>query len=999
MLLLSKSFARCGALALLGHFLMGPSGAAAQGGPRSLNVELNGVALRLTRESGLAITVDGVPFSQQSRLYVVTPHWTERLFGWENHVNVAEDATSETLPGGGVRWSVRLTGKDDVFQGHQIIDLTADRRLRIAFQGQLREGQDGVVENRIATIQTGWIVGRDYRVEKAGGRVTTGTAPAVALSEAVKPSTLAADFTTLTLESRLGPLTVTTSGTLNQTLIDYRKNKWAGGKLYYWFGVLGSELKGGRSEAYEVTFQFPSRWTRAADGEAVTSGGVERLSDALLPEELPDRILPTPKKVEWRETDFEFTPRIEAWVEGPSAREELIRLAAKFRDDVQAAYGVSWEMLPEKPALLDPASARLVVFLEEATSRPEGATSNEWYRLSVEPPAIAEGVEDQSVGKSPAAFAGEVRLSAETPAGIANGFKTLRQLIRVRDGRLSIRGCAVEDYPSMSFRGIHFFTGRGARELQTRMVRNVLGPLKINQLVYQADYLRWDAMPKGSHNERYVMEKEDARAVAEEARRQGIEVIPMVNTFGHSEWLIDNPVLRHLADNPGHPYAYDPSNPEVYRICEKIYEEAIELFKPRVFHIGHDEVTLHDFPHSERNRAIGAGPLIIRDTLHYYHWLKARGLRTAMWGDMLLGPTEAGPDACLAPSDEEAKRRRDALPRDILITDWHYEGAAIEKFTSLQLLSKAGFDTVASTWATPSNVVRFAKVAESLDLDDPTTGGTCADYHGGTPLGLLQTTWAGYSFDETSFIENPDQYSAYVLAAEAAWTGGYAEPDDVPYDYRAEFVRLWNQGHLPGGAAPGWTLDLNSVANLELGADAEGRFFGIRVGETNGFFPLESGLTKIGRFRFRIAGSGSSPRAVTLSGQFNPDTGATYPSVLRLPVGARAEFLQFAVAATFGASAGVRIAETEVVFEDGSVDRIPWKMEQTVYALDDPRSTPESPLLWQRKPRTPEEPPAAIHGHLWKNPTPEKPIRELIFRSDRRGSALMLFGVTGVEGR
>ena len=53
-------------------------------------------------------------------------------------------------------------------------------------------------------------------------------------------------------------------------------------------------------------------------------------------------------------------------------------------------------------------------------------------------------------------------------AGVSHGLNTLRQLLRQRDGKLYLRACSIEDWPSLSFRGIHFFTGKNAREIQTR---------------------------------------------------------------------------------------------------------------------------------------------------------------------------------------------------------------------------------------------------------------------------------------------------------------------------------------------------------------------------------------------------------------------------------------------------------------------------------------------------------------------------------------------------
>ena len=224
---------------------------------------------------------------------------------------------------------------------------------------------------------------------------------------------------------------------------------------------------------------------------------------------------------------------------------------------------------------------------------------------------------------------------------MANAAKTWRQLLRAGDGVARARGVRVDDWPAMPFRGVHIFTGKGAREMQLHMVREILGPLKINTLVYQCEFIKWACAPK-LHHPKFGMEKADAQAVADEARRQHIEVVPLINTLGHSEWLVGRPAYLHLADDAAKPYTYDASNPEVYDLCGKVYSEAIEMFRPRVFNIGHDEIYAPTFPNKPATRAKGGEKVILEDIAHWHRFLAERGIRTMIWGDMFLAPDLAG---------------------------------------------------------------------------------------------------------------------------------------------------------------------------------------------------------------------------------------------------------------------------------------------------------------------------------------------------------------------
>jgi hypothetical protein len=70
-------------------------------------------------------------------------------------------------------------------------------------------------------------------------------------------------------------------------------------------------------------------------------------------------------------------------------------------------------------------------------------------------------------------------------------------------------------------------------------------------------------------------------------------------------------------------------------------------------------------------------------------------------------------------------------------------------------------------------------------------------------------------------------------------------------------------------------------------------------------------------------------------------------------------------------------------------------MDANVYAVDDYRSNPASPLVWYD--RGPGVRPRALHGHAWENPRPDSEIRAIHMVSAHDAAGLMLLGVTGVE--
>jgi hypothetical protein len=946
------------------------------------SISRDGMEVQLGGPGVIQVRIDGATLSSESRIYCISPDWTRRFYGFEDDKDLLTSAKVEAEADGTQRLTLHLNGQGSGFTGTLTYELASSRTLHIRLRASI-PNTTASIENRILTLPTSWLVGRPVAVsppEAAGAGLTmvhskpeqtTGIAPLVAASEEISGATIAQKFQTLLLDTRLGPVTMTTSGTLPISLVDYRRNKWAQGALYYWFGVLDNRLQSDSTGEYDLTIAFPeARKDPVLMSAAIQS--VQPQQKVLAPATHPDRILPTPKSLQWLDGEMVLTSKTQLGTlqsttskSNELADDDLHQRLQSLRQALNEATSLDlsqtpWQGTPD----IDPQQYPEPAILLHLTQLPElPQVASDRYRIRFVKPET-------------------VVLEAPTTQGLRSAQATLLQLVRPGP---TIRRAQVDDGASLPFRGIHFFTGRNSGELQKRFVTEILGPLKINHLLWQVDYLQWESFPQ-IHHPRYGMDKAEAALVRDAARALGLSIIPLVNTFGHSEWLLNNDQFRHLADNPDNPYAYDPSNPETVPTVEKIYEEALAFFQPTDFHIGHDEITNEDFPRREANRAIGARQLIKDSIRHWHGYLAARGVRTHLWGDMFLHASEAN-DAGFADSVEDAKALRAALPPGVVIHDWHYGPDPVEAFISLKVLNDDGLDTIAATWSDGRNVGRFAKQAtmQHWRQDRPTTAGRT--------LGHLQTTWAGYSFDQHSLENHPDQYAAYVLAAEASWNGGFIDPAELPYDYRAEFARLWNADLLDETAAPGWTVNLNAAANFDAipppGSPTWMGAFG-----ADGLVGLSSGQVRFGRWLFHIPGKDQLPRAVHFTSLFEDGPGT---SRLSLPVRRRVKALKFALAATHPGPQNEQIAHTIVHYGDGTSTTIPWRLGLNAFALEDDRETFQAPVLWRKALNTPNDPPRVIHGYLWMNPHPQKPIRTIETLSDKKASGLLLFGVSGLD--
>lgn len=910
---------------------------------------MSGIKVTLLRSEGMRIEVDGVTFSNASTLYLVKPNWSGRFYGYENDrgriTKTRIEKTAEVQ-----RAIVPLTSSSGEYRGTQTIELTSLRTLTITTSGTLIA--PGMVEHKIAGIFPGWLLGRDYTATMRDRETTSGVLPAIAKSPDLRRSIVSTGFGTLDIDSRHVPIHISASDGANVSLVDYRKNQNAGSEPIFWFGVLQHDVSPGRPFEYSVHITFdPPRPQSIAP--AITISKLEPLDKALRPEQREDRVIPTPKKIVWRDENFRIPEGLVVTsIPSERAPASLTRFAEIHLQ--RTVYGLKPGRKQEEDPILRFRYRRPDA---EFFSKPDA------YRLDITSQTAT--------------------VEAATTGGILAACASVGELLRTNEEFAYLRGCLVEDWAAMPFRGVHLFSGHDARDLQLHMLRGVLAPLKFNHIVYQCEYIKWASHPEIWYKE-FGMEKEDARAVINTARELGFAITPLINTFGHCEWLFRSRSTRKLADNPDEPFAYDPSNPEVYRLCEDIYNEAIEMFRPAFFHIGHDEITMEGFPHREANKQKGATQLILDDIRYYYDFLKARGIRTMIWGDMFLAPGEA-PDATGAPCVDEGKRRRDALPKDIFIADWHYAASASsQKFTSLEIFNKAGFDTVACTWYAPNNILRFAKAAAERVTISP-------GEKDGRTLGLLQTTWAGYSFDQNSMDRFSDQYAAYVLAAEAAWTGGASELKSIPFDFRKEFARLWNQPSykiaeaysFAGGAAAksGWHVNLSPFATFSITENQE--WLGLRDPQTK--IPVGPHIST--RVAYLFSGD-----PVLLAGGFEPS--GQYPTEIRIPVLDTTAAVAFAVAATFP-GAQEPIGEAQIRYQDGTQTELQWVLGRNIFALSDPRATFQSDIVWKDRPGN--DPAVAIHEYTIVNAPPQKPMTEILLRSYRRGPGLLLFAATGIK--
>jgi hexosaminidase len=911
--------------------------------PPSVSVSREHVVVTVTpRRGGLQIAAGGVTVLKRSSLVVTRPPWAPHYYVGPTHEAILGARVEET--GDTRRITMTHIGQNDSFRATETITLLPGGVVEQVFEGKLLEPDaQALVQWRIGALNPAILIGMPYAAVLGDGERVQGRVPVVATSSDRKESTLAEGFREIDFQTRIGPVKIEVDSPQALVVYDYRKDRWAEPRdPYFWFGDLGSQFKTGEPMRYRVRYHLPRIKTGAKGQQLNLQVDIQRRPHVQTwPQEHPPRIVPQPKEATWGDGHCDVT----AWIAKLRAGE-----AISAGDDATCA-----------------------VFGKELLARFGDAVSATGANA---PPLQYAGLVQDEIIPS------EYRVHVSTDGvrlegGNAETYRfaelTLMQMLTVTpDGRLVAPVAQIRDWPSLQFRGVHLFTGGKGPALHQKLIRNVLGALKMNHLILECEYTEWDAYPQIHHPE-YGMPKDDVRAILKTCREQQITVTPLLMTLGHCQWMFELGHFLDLAEDPEAKWAYCVTNPDTYEFIFTVLQETLDLFECEWLHIGHDEYADRGrVPFRESSTPYTVEQLFVKDTLKLHGWLKERGVRTLMWGDMLLAKGEA-PDACHAKSTESAAKLRDELPDDIIITDWHYAGTPPETFTSLSLFHEEGHETIAAVWYRPLNIVNFAKAAYDQNA-----------------LGLLQTTWAGYSLDEESFARELHQYTAYVLAAEAAWNAN--EPPD-PQTYAAGEIFLEQMGmtSLRPANRAGWTADLSAMYNASLTANDTDGWFGL--GPEHDLSKAPGGNTRLRGLQFQL---GEPAGGSVLAFQSKLSTDDKRPTEVRIALGAKAAQMALLCTTDFAAQPGTAVAECRLHLADGSVHKQPIVYGEHVLAHTDLNAAANAPVVWTGQ--TPSGQRVALRVLLIDNPKPNERIEALTITSAGSEAGLLVLGVSGLEG-
>lgn len=314
--------------------------------------------------------------------------------------------------------------------------------------------------------------------------------------------------------------------------------------------------------------------------------------------------------------------------------------------------------------------------------------------------------------------------------------------------------------PLVPIRGLHLDL-KGLPPVPRRLLEwlDLMAAARLNcVLVEWEDTYPWRTWPELRCATAYS--EATIRQFLSHAKSLGIQVIPLVQSFGHMENVLARPRFRHLRERPAIVGDLCPCRPEGRDVIAAMIEDVLRTHAGHIshFHLGGDEVwSLGSCPRCRtfvsRN---GKASLYLRHLEPLLDLLQARGLRPILWDDMM----REWPLAML----RRLARRTDLMP-------WAYNTQPFERIKPdvLRRFRAAGV----TLWGAGAFKGADGPHVDVCRLDDRNANmlAWAAGVKRFELAGVVATGWSRYSTFRIPCEGMEASLDALILAGAALWDG------------------------------------------------------------------------------------------------------------------------------------------------------------------------------------------------------------------------------------
>lgn len=239
---------------------------------------------------------------------------------------------------------------------------------------------------------------------------------------------------------------------------------------------------------------------------------------------------------------------------------------------------------------------------------------------------------------------------------------------------------AVDTLSPSTIRGIMVDAGRVPESLDYyRRVIEFCSEWELNTLHFrladdQGSTLRFTSVPD-LVTHRNAFTPEQLRALADYAQHHGVNLIPELESFGHTGYITRSPAYAHLLDsspqNSSEFTGVCPVNPETLHLFDKLYREVAATFPSIYLHGGCDEVNWGGSALSRKALEARTRAQVWAEYLNALHRMaESYRKQLIVWGDVVL------------------HKESEILPqlnKKIIIMDWNYSETSPAKLQETYL--------------------------------------------------------------------------------------------------------------------------------------------------------------------------------------------------------------------------------------------------------------------------------------------------------------------------
>ena len=546
---------------------------------------------------------------------------------------------------------------------------------------------------------------------------------------------------------------------------------------------------------------------------------------------------------------------------------------------------------------------------------------------------------------------GGIVIRSRDVRGLYYGVRTLGNLLR-NAVKPELPKCRIVDWPKLKIRGLFLnLRYQGFEGCLPEILSEIdaAGAMKYNHMMLEfGEKFPYKNNPFTNRENGYSIA--DVTAIKAAAKRHHIEIIPTLQIVTHDEWLHSHPRYKEeIAEDPNRT-GWSTAACHMSKLGREVQlmaiKEQIEFFRPKYFNLSMDELDNQPYGICPRCRRYTVNRLWREATMFYTGEVLKLGVTPILYHDMFY-PGKIGGGVDLLPK----------LDKRIIFCNWDY-GLELRK-SRFPFFKQAGFRLFSMTYCSRMDNLRVMPLEVLKQGCD----------------GVFQSFWGNFRYPSKASWVSGIGLAGYTLGGCYEWNPNMPHHAALSFDPAWETLRLILPDRCP--EAPATTefvpLALDKAFNAKLGKD---RRFPTTNDKVVARMRAEAGRVPE---KFHIAASPDGGYYAVLA------SGGEANGKVVIPVNAKAEWLAinaFAGALPYNIWGRPNAAFMDVCYEDGTNKIIVlefrnnlvfWNFEGGGYGVRCISRFNDTRGAY-----------AGMFSQNWKNPYPDKTIREIVFRASKK---------------